>query len=872
MTSFLKKLMLLFLLAGISNLYGQEKTYEEMLQEMENEYDSHVKEQDKLFDEYVKSMDDEFAAYLKGSWEEFNLYMGEEVPNDPKPVTTPTVDNTVVKRETSIPVVIPNRNTLAIVNKTPKIPSIQRQEEKKFRRKNLSFDFYGADIELTYDKDFITRLPSKINSNAIAEYWKKMAKTNHYTFINELLSYKNNMNLNDYAFYRLVKKASEKISPRSENVSNLMTWFLMVKARYKIKVGYNSNKIHLLLPSATMLYGKRYYTFSGVKYFLMNSKVQKLYTYKQDYKDAKMILDFNMRKPMILGENYATRNLKFNYQGQTYSFPIKYDKSLIDFFKDYPQADVKVYFDASISAVAKESILEHIRPLIAGKTQIEAANLLIRFVQTAFAYKTDDDQFGYEKFFFPEEIFYYPYSDCEDRAVMFAYLVGELLGLETIGLGYPGHMATAVHFDTKVSGAYFMFKNKKFVVSDATYINASVGMCMPQFANSSAKLIELEDRKSQATHEESIWQIVARAGGNHGGDGKDIVFDDDGNSYVTGFYNQSLKLGISPLTGNANLNSSFIAKFDKNKRLVWVKKASGNGNNSANSISLDKNKQVYIKGIFEGKLSFGSGNVLAENNGGVFVSKFTPDGESLWINKAAVDTVHRNEEFIYVSRFDPYGDRISTLLFDKDETFDSYGISFNSKGICFVSGSYASVAGIGNEDNMMFNSSATVNQTLRWKTENDRFIKQRYNQAIAGIFAFIVSARTSGSTTTGNEIQKAFNKYNPTFRKKSPNIFKSIGALTEIKNVGNVITIRTKGGKTVSFSNMKIADKAKIRVTIYKGGNAQINILSGVTVGKSFINFDLNFVKLLKDTGDLIFDYDDDHTQKRMNLKKDILD
>ena len=49
---------------------------------------------------------------------------------------------------------------------------------------------------------------------------------------------------------------------------------------------------------------------------------------------------------------------------------------------------------------------------IQGKKQSEAANILINFVQTAFDYKTDGDQFGYEKPFFVDELFYYPYSDC----------------------------------------------------------------------------------------------------------------------------------------------------------------------------------------------------------------------------------------------------------------------------------------------------------------------------------------------------------------------------------------------------------------------------------------------------------------------------
>lgn len=64
---------------------------------------------------------------------------------------------------------------------------------------------------------------------------------------------------------------------------------------------------------------------------------------------------------------------------------------------------------------------------------------------------TRKDQFGREKYFFAEETLFYPLSDCEDRAIFFAILIRNLLGLDVIGLDYPGHIATAVHFSNDVS-------------------------------------------------------------------------------------------------------------------------------------------------------------------------------------------------------------------------------------------------------------------------------------------------------------------------------------------------------------------------------------------------------------------------------------
>jgi hypothetical protein len=129
---------------------------------------------------------------------------------------------------------------------------------------------------------------------------------------------------------------------------------------------------------------------------------------------------------------------------------------------------------------------------IEGKTQEEAANILINFVQTAFEYKVDDEQFGYERPLFADEVFYYPYSDCEDRSILFAVLVNELMGLEVVLLHYPGHLATAVRFSNDIVGDYINLDGDKYIVCDPTYIGASIGEAMERYKNEQAKVVKIK--------------------------------------------------------------------------------------------------------------------------------------------------------------------------------------------------------------------------------------------------------------------------------------------------------------------------------------------------------------------------------------------
>ena len=68
----------------------------------------------------------------------------------------------------------------------------------------------------------------------------------------------------------------------------------------------------------------------------------------------------------------------------------------------------------------------------------------------------------------------------------------DLVGLKCLLVYYPGHLAAAVAFNGNVTGDYIMQNGVKYIVSDPTYIGASVGRTMPQMDNSTATVIILE--------------------------------------------------------------------------------------------------------------------------------------------------------------------------------------------------------------------------------------------------------------------------------------------------------------------------------------------------------------------------------------------
>jgi hypothetical protein len=152
-----------------------------------------------------------------------------------------------------------------------------------------------------------------------------------------------------------------------------------------------------------------------------------------------------------------------------------------------------VYLDGGASPGFLSSVRNVFEPLIAGMAEAEAANLLIRFVQTALDYATDQEQFNVEKWMLPEETIHYPYSDCDDRSILYAWLVRELLDREVMGVQWPGHMAVAVVFESDPGGAGFSYEGKRWTICDPTYFGADIGMVPPIFDGEPFEPVRLKE-------------------------------------------------------------------------------------------------------------------------------------------------------------------------------------------------------------------------------------------------------------------------------------------------------------------------------------------------------------------------------------------
>ncbi len=751
------------------------------------------------------------------------------------------------------------------------LPLIQESSTVDYYYEKDHFIFYGNDIQYEYDPEILDCNVNELSNTSICNWFTLASKTNYNRMVNNMLSVKEKYALNDWAYFILLEKAAGNIFPDNKNQSNMLLWFMLLRSGYDAKLAYLDNKSTIMFPSRQDLYHINYLNMDGTNYYMREYLGEPLInTYKNNYPGATRIIDFNIYHPINLSNSTSIRPIDISYKGEDYHFDLAYNPYIIDLYNDYPVADMEVYFNASLTAQAKDALSENLLPVLENMTEIEAANFLLYFTQNAFEYQIDETQFGQERFLFPEETIYYPYCDCEDRSAFYAYLVKEFLKLDIIGLEYPWHIATAVKFNDEITGDFVTFEGADYIVADPTYINAPVGRSMPQYRNKEAKVIVLNNFRNKYSIADKNWAFANRAGAFRGGIKQDHAFDNERNCYLTGYFLGNADFGVEKLYSDSPNRHCFIAKLNKDGQLLWAKNLDGEGISTGISVTANDNT-IFVTGTFKGKISCDDKKIVSENADDIFVMKLLNNGDIQWINHAGLNKNETGMFLKYAIIFDNEGKHLKTDLFAKNPDESSEGIFLENNGDILIAGSFNNTTGL-NTRKTSFADAAELNYVELLKMENDEFVNTNVDRSIAGLFAVISIVKSNGMSIQGKSAQQALDKYNPHFKNECPNIYKNIGEVEFLKNTNGIINIKTDNRSGVNFEKIKVKNNAMIKITSLPSGDEQIDILSGISVGKYIVWYDLNFVRMFSKKGDLLFDYDTDHTQKIVNLRKDILE
>ena len=448
------------------------------------------------FQVFRKDCMKDYIKFVRQVWSEF-----KSTPSVPRPKVKP-VPPVVMPEEDRKKPLIDKPVTIDTVVSPPVVvpqpkPLSPIEDKRPVQAPAINLDFFGTQCWVRWSEEDKVKIRS-LENNDIAEALKQLADGRSESTLADCLALRDSLALCDWGYVSLLHSLAEKVYGADTNEAALFEAYLYMQSGYKMRLGRDENKLYMLFASRHQIYGRPSYGIGGAVYYGVAALPNKLFVCEASFpKEQELSLYVHLSQQLAndLSPERSITSDKYS----DFSISFRSNKNLMEFYNTYPESFYDdnfmtkwaIYAQAPLHESVKEQIYPQLREYISGLRPLEALERLLNLVQTGFVYEYDDKVWGHDRAFFSEESLYYPYCDCEDRAIMLSRWVRDLLGLETLLVYYPGHLAMAVAFDEPVAGDYIVYKNKHFTICDPTYINAPVGATMPSMDNAKATVILL---------------------------------------------------------------------------------------------------------------------------------------------------------------------------------------------------------------------------------------------------------------------------------------------------------------------------------------------------------------------------------------------
>ena len=804
------------------------------------------------FYEYSRARDDGYAEYLKETWSDYTIFDGLSERSRQYMRKLPVFYDS--DSDLNPPV---NLHFSKIVGSSYKgtgqlitIPRIRKPESVNFNIVKGAFRFYGQSISINYDKLLQLSKINLLTEDSLSGFWNSFSRSNSNYLVDQLMDYRDLLGLGDWGYFQLVKSTSNCIFTGDPLNADLLTWALMIRSGFDVRLAFNQNSTSVLFPSENTIYLRQFVVIGQTRFYLdrkMNSQL--LVTNRNPFPDNVRMINLEFFKSLNFAGQLSVRKYSMQWNGKNYNFSLHFNPWIIRFYNDYPQTDSPVYFGAPVSSTLKEDLLGQISPVLSMMENTEAVAFLQQFIQKKFDYKSTDQNDDTTQSRFAEEMVASKSGDDRSKAVLFSWLIRILLRSPVVGVQFADHFSTAVCFDAPVDGDFYYLDNEKYYFTDPTIRNLPIGIMMPELEGEIPQLIDLSNSFKNPDEALKIWEEAFKLGARRGGTNQDIVFDRQGRALITGYLTE--KRSYFP----------FIACFTQGKSLQWIRKFEGNGKAVAFSITQLNEDEIYVAGSFHGKIEMDGKELQSDRNRpGLFIAQFNQNGELIWLNKARIDTPE-NESLAYAVKFNRAGENITVQWSNEDERNIRNGFCEEGEtGICLVgSGNFTA----GMVPLLLTGSNIDISKDIY--NGYNLLIGKKYNRDVAGVLSVMKQLQKSGAEVTGVQLQKLISRYSPSFQVSNALLYNAIGLIGLLKNENGLVTLKTIGGKSIIYHHLNLGDGSRFSLTFFNNGDLSVSIISGFKLIVNQGLLLLNNILIDCSSGKMIVDFDYDHTLKTVS-------
>jgi hypothetical protein len=339
----------------------------------------------------------------------------------------------------------------------------------------LVLNFYDQDITLYYQEEMLFQQPVRVEELVLRRAFDQLENRPYQTFLTTLQTQAAEWGLNDFLYGQLIQQSLQRLYGPGVNDAavELTTYFLLAKSGFDVRLTYRSKLVQVNVYTNDVLYEIPLIQENQRQYANLTKKEKgtplnsSMYLLDHRPNPTGKPFSFKFRQWPRLCAEAQQRVVSFTYGGENLEVAVTYHSGIARLLQDYPLVDEYWYLDAPLSNGLLQSLVPELKELLAGRSQEEALALLVAFTRSAFNYKDDKQVFGSNKPMVADELFCYPFSDCEDRCALFYALAKVLLDLPMIVLAYDDHLSVAVAVKGS-AGETVLFQGERYTFCDPT--------------------------------------------------------------------------------------------------------------------------------------------------------------------------------------------------------------------------------------------------------------------------------------------------------------------------------------------------------------------------------------------------------------------
>jgi len=434
------------------------------------EFDSFLKSNQEDFQKFVDDNNALFAGMLDKAWESFSP--------DEDTLSTMISGKYCIEEESGAILNFSNLN----LSRPCSSPSFE-----------ISISLFGKTLQLRVPENITDIHLGGTDEHSVSVFWRRLSSVELTQLYSDIQKETSSLCLNDWGLYNLVYTLSDKLYPANSSERSLLTTFLLSNIGIRCKISKANERLIPLVATKQHIYKKKYISIGSERYFIFENcaSIKEIKTYKDNYTSPTHLADLQISTPVTESNKDDITYLYFSSRVFEDTFCLPISSFTTRYLDSFPQMDVVVYAKSEVDRELKQALCNSIRPKLKNLRPLESVNLLLSFLQNDFDYKEDTNQFGREKVFFCEENFIFPFNDCEDRSILFAFLVKELLDLDVALLSYSDHVSTAVALPEQIAGDSIRVGDRNFYICDPTFLGAVAGNTIPRYRSQTPEIYPL---------------------------------------------------------------------------------------------------------------------------------------------------------------------------------------------------------------------------------------------------------------------------------------------------------------------------------------------------------------------------------------------